>query len=247
VIASQIGATEQLENGQVWTLETGEAPMLADVTERRAALPAIDARLSQPLFVRAPEREIAPSRETETFLSATTADVDSRRRGTAIHRFLELLSAVPALDEGQALRKVTHEHQRETEDPELLRCLAEAQQVLAERRFQHWFDPDYYDRAYNEVAVSYSAQGALVYGIIDRVVIRGERVDIIDYKTHPIGADSLSDVGNQYAAQMALYARGAAQLWPERQVRAWLLFTACGHSLEIPVTREAAGATQATV
>jgi ATP-dependent helicase/nuclease subunit A len=120
--------------------------------------------------------------------------------------------------------------------------LAEARQTLTEKRFHQWFDADGYDRAYNEVPVAYSAQGALVYGIIDRVVIRGERVDIIDYKTHEIAADSLSEVGDQYAAQMRLYARGAAQLWPEREVHAWLLFTACGQSIEIPVSEETAAA-----
>ena len=247
LIASQIDAAERLENGQAWELERGQAPMLADVIDRQAAPRAIDARLSQPLSLRMTEREIAPSRETETFLSTPTADIDSRRRGTAIHRFLELLSGVPAFDEGQALRKVAREHQREAEDPELMRYLAEARQILADKRFQHWFDPDCYDRAYNELPVSYSAQGALVYGIIDRVVIRGERVDIIDYKTHQIGVDSLNEIGDPYAAQMCLYARGAAQLWPERQLHAWLLFTACGQSIEIPLRLQTAGAPQAMV
>lgn len=242
LIASQIEAAEPLENGQAWQLEHGEPPLLADVIDQQAAAPAIDARLSRPLSVYMSEREIAPSRQAEPFLATVATDIDSRRRGTAIHRFLELLSGVPAFDEGQALRKVAREHQREAEDPELMGYLAEARQTLTEKRFHQWFDADGYDRAYNEVPVAYSAQGALVYGIIDRVVIRGERVDIIDYKTHEIAADSLSEVGDQYAAQMRLYARGAAQLWPEREVHAWLLFTACGQSIEIPVSEETAAA-----
>ena len=78
------------------------------------------------------------------------------------------------------------------------------------------------------------------------MVIRRGRVDIVDDKAHPIIADSLSEVGDYYAAQMGLHARGAARLWPEREVHAWLLFTAYGQSIEIPVGEETAAAPQVT-
>jgi ATP-dependent helicase/nuclease subunit A len=246
-IASQIDGAERLENGRAWEFEQGERPRLAAVIEGQAAAPAIDARLSQPLSWHTPEREIAPSREGDTFLATASPDVDSRRRGIAIHRFLELLSGPPACDAAQALRKVAREHQRDADDPELLAYLAEARQTLSDTRFQRWFDPDHFDQAYNEMVVSYSEQGALVHGIIDRVVLSGEHVDIIDYKTHQIRAESLNEVRDQYAGQMHLYARAAARLWPGRAIRAWLLFTGCGQSLEVRVREQTTGVSEETV
>ena len=72
-------------------------------------------------------------------------------------------------------------------------------------------------------------EGRLIYGIIDRLVIREDAVLVIDYKTRRADHDEpLSALADDYREQMRLYARAAALLWPEHAVRACLLFTHSG-------------------
>jgi ATP-dependent helicase/nuclease subunit A len=69
----------------------------------------------------------------------------------------------------------------------------------------------------------------LVYGIIDRLIVNNGTVYVVDYKTHQwANADSLPRLADSYRQQMRLYADGVAKLWPDKTVKALLLFTACG-------------------
>jgi ATP-dependent helicase/nuclease subunit A len=117
---------------------------------------------------------------------------------------------------------------RQADDPELLAWWQEAQDVHADPRFAHLFDPSRYDRAWNEVPIQYLLGEHLVYGIIDRLVVSGDSVLVIDYKTHQsASADSVAELAMDYREQMRLYAQGVAALWPGHPIRPCLLFTAC--------------------
>ncbi len=71
-----------------------------------------------------------------------------------------------------------------------------------------------------------------ITGIIDRLVVRPERIDIIDYKTNRFGGDQKvrSNLVNHYRPQLATYAEVMAQLYPDRTIHTWLLFTEPGLS-----------------
>ncbi len=67
-------------------------------------------------------------------------------------------------------------------------------------------------------------------GFIDRVIVRDDSIDIIDYKTNRgVGDDARrAELCRHYAPQLAAYAEAAAGIWPGREVRTWLLFTEPG-------------------
>ncbi|MFO7654879.1 MAG: UvrD-helicase domain-containing protein [Candidatus Krumholzibacteriia bacterium] len=66
-----------------------------------------------------------------------------------------------------------------------------------------------------------------VLGAIDRLIVRGDRVDIIDYKSNQIASlDDLERLTDRYRPQLVRYREALAALWPERSVRCWILFTA---------------------
>ena len=73
-----------------------------------------------------------------------------------------------------------------------------------------------------------------VYGIIDRLILRPGELLIVDYKTHRHAtADQLDTFVEAYRPQLRYYAEGIRRLWPQRQVRALLLFTALRESVEV--------------
>jgi ATP-dependent helicase/nuclease subunit A len=92
--------------------------------------------------------------------------------------------------------------------------------------FAQLFDPRHYQQAMNEVPVQFMEDGQLIYGIIDRVVIQDDAVLVIDYKTHqPAHENQLAALTEEYREQMRLYTRAAELLWPDKTIKAGLLFT----------------------
>jgi ATP-dependent helicase/nuclease subunit A len=80
------------------------------------------------------------------------------------------------------------------------------------------------------VAAASAARAAAeqrITGIIDRLVVRPGRVDIIDYKTNRGAADSAQRAWllEHYRPQLVAYRQVIAALYPGRIVRTWLLFT----------------------
>lgn len=219
-----------------WTIRHGAFPETTDeMIKRESVENTIDPALARQLNLKTCEREIAPSRETGDHLTTTTDDADARRRGIAIHRFIDLLSRDPAVPPDQAISIVAREHQREVDDPELVSWLDEAAQTCSLQEFRHLFSADCYETSQNEVSVSYMEGDILVHGIIDRVIIRDTHVDIVDYKTHRLAQEDIAGISARYHEQLILYARAAAQLWPILPVRAWLLFTASRQLVEVPL------------
>ena len=66
-----------------------------------------------------------------------------------------------------------------------------------------------------------------VTGIIDRLVVRPGRIDIIDYKTNRIGdaGRRRDDLVLHYRSQLELYREAMAGLYPGAELHTWLLFT----------------------
>src|SRR3569832_1725422 len=87
------------------------------------------------------------------------------------------------------------------------------------------YDDAYYDAASNEVPMHYRQNDGVVYGVIDRLVISGDRCVVVDYKTHRGAADDPQRHAALVQEQLRLYAEGVALLWPDKKVEPYLLFT----------------------
>ncbi|MEA2885132.1 MAG: ATP-dependent helicase/nuclease subunit, partial [Bradyrhizobium sp.] len=74
---------------------------------------------------------------------------------------------------------------------------------------------------------------ALVSGQIDRLVVADE-VLIVDYKTNHAPPGSIAEVPPAYLRQLALYQAVLAKLYPQKRVRAALLWTETPELMEIP-------------
>ena len=73
-----------------------------------------------------------------------------------------------------------------------------------------------------------------VAGQVDRLIITDDAVLIADYKTDGVVPQRLDDVPAAYLAQLALYRAVIARIYPDKTVRAALIFTNGPVLLEMP-------------
>jgi ATP-dependent helicase/nuclease subunit A len=209
------------------TLAYGDPPArMAATPPQPAPPPDIDLALTRPLAdgdePRAAERPSAVEPE------ATAA---ARRRGTILHWMLQNLS------EGEAPGDTLARARRDWPGASGLdRLLTEARGVIEAATLREFFDSRRFEVAHNELPLLYERNGQAVYGVVDRVVVRAEEVVVIDYKTHAhTKAPDIPMLAASYLTQLRAYAAGVARIWPQRRVRAYLVFTACAGVVEVPL------------
>ena len=79
-----------------------------------------------------------------------------------------------------------------------------------------------------------------VTGQLDRLAVTAETVLITDYKTDRIVPRSAADVPKPYIRQLALYGAVLARIYPEKTIRAALIFTGGPALIEVSGTAMAA-------
>jgi len=173
-----------------------------------------------------------------SFAPSETDDEDAQLRGIAIHRLLELLASESSKLDFAALKT------------DILQCVANEMPPVNNALLEDWFNiavkniqhedlqiifkPDNALHVYNECPIQYFLKQQLVYGVIDRLIITENEILIIDYKTHAnAGADNLAHLAQHYQQQMQLYTNGVKQLWPDKPVKTYLLFTECMQLFEM--------------
>ncbi len=77
-----------------------------------------------------------------------------------------------------------------------------------------------------EVPLSAVVDGAVVAGIVDRLLVTDAAVTVIDYKTGRHVPDAAAEVAPAYLRQMAAYRDALRVIFPGRRVEAALLYTA---------------------
>ncbi|SFJ98903.1 DNA helicase/exodeoxyribonuclease V, subunit A [Pseudovibrio ascidiaceicola] len=157
-------------------------------------------------------------------------------RGRIVHRLLEFL---PDLAEEQ--RVVSAERFLASSLPERFadnkeRLLDDVLGTLGNPEFAELFSAN--GRA--EVPIQGMLTGedgkpVEIFGLIDRLLVNDKEVIILDFKTNAYVPRSVHDVSETYVAQLAVYRKLLSELYPDRRIRALLLYTSGPHLVEIPV------------
>jgi len=215
--------------------ETGTPPAAADLPPAPGpARSAAEPGLRKAIAVTPRQRQIAPS-HVGADAPLESGDPDGRERGIAIHSMLERLAGTPGGDPGPLLPALARRLGRGPDDPDIQCWWHEALATWRHPGLQSLFDPGQYRLARNEVPLQYCRDGVLVYGILDRLVVRTDSVLVIDYKTHRVTEPGLRPgLVDSYHEQLRLYAEGVARLWPGLTIRPCLLFTATNTLVEVP-------------
>jgi len=163
----------------------------------------------------------------------------ARRRGELIHLLLERLPGIaPDQRRTEAERLVAQ--QTASDDPgadDATRedAVATALGILASPDFTHLFGPG--SRAEVPIAAQRAGPGGCerMSGRIDRLVVRADDVLVIDYKTDASVPASAADAPPGYVAQLDAYCRALAAVFPDKRLRAFILWTSAPALMEIPV------------
>ncbi|MGH7037167.1 MAG: PD-(D/E)XK nuclease family protein, partial [Stellaceae bacterium] len=146
---------------------------------------------------------------------------DRFKRGLLIHRLLQSLPDLPPEERDRAARRFlalpTHALAAAEQDDIRTRTLA----LIAHPDFAPLFGPG----SLAEVPVAGIIGEHALSGQIDRLVVAGERVLIVDYKTLRRPPARADDVPALYLRQLALYAAALARVYRGYQIRCALLFT----------------------
>jgi ATP-dependent helicase/nuclease subunit A len=172
-----------------------------------------------------PPRPLAPSAMAEDREAAPPPSLELRaaaERGTIIHALLERLPAVPAEGRQQAALAWL----------EKSACIADSQarqaiartvcDLISDSRFSPLFGPGSLAEA--PIAATL-ADGRVIAGTVDRLVIEPERILVVDYKTGR-APERPEDIPNSHRLQMEAYAQALSVIFPGRDIESALLYTA---------------------
>ena len=225
-----------LENGK---LETGDnkstvtpAPVSKDI--RKTSIQQLLLQLQTPINVIPQPAPLAPSKTVHLRKTQAGEQLDSNTRdeqqhqekamlwGSAVHLALELLC------NGLPENKITGIIGEQLQIPLSLSqsALHEAVAIYRDPQFSFIFDNTLYEQAYSEVPIvcAHNAHG-MVNGIIDRMVRTENTLHVVDYKTHRINDRQAEELTAQYRAQMQHYGQSLLKIYPDLDIKLYLLFT----------------------
>jgi ATP-dependent helicase/nuclease subunit A len=163
------------------------------------------------------------------------AQAQALARGTVIHRLLQSLPDIePARRQAAAHGFLARAGATFSMDERNL-FVGQTLAIFADPRFAELFAPG--SRA--EVPIVgrlQSTRGSeiLVSGQIDRLVITPHAVLIADYKTNRDPPTNVAAAPQAYVGQLALYRAVLSKIYPERPIRAALLWTERPDLMELP-------------
>jgi ATP-dependent helicase/nuclease subunit A len=169
------------------------------------------------------------------------AQVQAQARGTLIHRLLQSLPDIePARREATAVSFLTRTGAQFSADERSL-FANQVLAILADPRFAALFAPG--SRAEVPIVGRLSRDSGTeipISGQIDRVAVTADAVLIGDYKTNrnpPTTVEQAASAHPDYVRQLALYRAVLGKIYPDRPIRAALLWTEIPGLMELPAAQ----------
>jgi ATP-dependent helicase/nuclease subunit A len=195
----------------------------ANPTASQSAVPDWAKRAAPPEA--RPPRPLAPSAiavDDESAPPPSEAMRAAALRGTWIHQLLERL---PSMDAGQRasaaerwLERSAGVAERRLRDE----IVAQVCGILSDSGFSSLFGPGSLGEAPLAATLP---DGRVIAGTVDRLLVEASRVSVIDFKTGRVPA-SAADIPNGHRVQMKAYSDALGVIFPGREIRAALLYTA---------------------
>jgi ATP-dependent helicase/nuclease subunit A len=153
-------------------------------------------------------------------------------RGVLMHRLLQSLPDIPQASRAEAARRYLARSPAGFSAEERERMVEEILRLLDDARFVPLFLPG--SRAEVPIVGRLKGGTLAVSGQIDRLAVTGDSVLIADYKTNRPAPCRLVDVPPAYIDQLALYRAVLGQLYPDKRIRAALVWTDVPDLMEVP-------------
>ncbi|WP_374943555.1 double-strand break repair helicase AddA [Sphingomonas sp.] len=188
--------------------------------------PAPDwARVAAPVEAR-PSRPLAPSSLGEDEVAdppPTPAMRAAAERGRLQHALFERLPAVPPEERAGAVDRWLAHAGGVADAGERAKIVERVCAILNDARFADLFAANVLAEAPVTAVV---ADGVVVSGTVDRLLVETDRVRVVDFKTGRQVPGDAAGVPRYHLRQMAAYAAALAVVFPGRRIEAALLYTA---------------------
>ena len=225
---ASLGVTADEEGGYRLTHQGAAAEAASEITSADDS-PIIDVEaayswaFSRPPVEEQPVRPLVPSQTPEKQQPqsvATASGQQARQEGIFIHYLLDMVGGIPAESRAEGLERVAR--QAAAQFP----LLAEDRRLslsahLVRFMSQPDFAPLFSDKALSEFQISGVVGTKTVIGQIDKVVLDDDKVWLVDFKS---GRPQGDRPPSSYVTQMALYHALLAQIYPDKVVRASLIW-----------------------
>jgi ATP-dependent helicase/nuclease subunit A len=155
-------------------------------------------------------------------------------RGSLMHRLLQSLPDIPPAARTEAAHRHLSRTAKDFTTAEAEAMLTQVLGLIADPRFAELFAAS--SRAEVPIVGRLNGGTLVVSGLVDRLAVMAESVLIADYKTNRPAPRRIEDVPRAYIRQLALYRAVLGKLYPDRPVRAALIWTDVPDLMEIPAT-----------
>lgn len=179
-------------------------------------------------------RSIAPSTAEETTRRpGAAADNLVLLRGRLTHRLMQALPDIPRQRRAHAAADYLARAGADLSPEERAQLAEQVTLILGDPRFQALYGPD--SRAEVPIVGRLQINGRTrpVSGQVDRLAVTPDTVFIGDFKTNRPAPRRLEDVPPAYVSQLALYRAVLMKLYPDRRVRAALIWTEVPDLMEL--------------
>jgi ATP-dependent helicase/nuclease subunit A len=179
-----------------------------------------------------PPRPLAPSAiaaDDEVATPPSAAMRAAARRGIWIHQLLERLPGVEEVARPQAARNWLKKSAGVADPAVRDEIVEQVCAILSDSGFAALFGPGSLGEAPLAATLP---DGRVIAGTMDRLLIEDGQVSVIDFKTGRVPATD-SEIPNAHRAQMAAYADALGVIFPNRAIRAALLYTAGPKLIEL--------------
>ena len=167
---------------------------------------------------------------------AAAANANALLRGTLVHRLLQSLPDIPAARRAKAAEEYLARKGKELDSEQRQKIAEQVLALLDDAQFSALFLPG--SRAEVPIVgwVELHGEKWRVSGQVDRLAVTQASVLIGDFKTNRPAPRRIGDAPKSYIRQLALYRAVLKKLYPEKPVRAALIWT------EVPDLMELSGA-----
>lgn len=233
---TSMGAFARDDGTYIWSgptdLPDARPPKITQVAEE--SLPALPAWLHAPAPAEArPPRPLAPSAAPEDDVPNPPPDAAMRRaaeRGRLLHALFERLPDLPSAERRIAAELWLAGPGRMEKEAERTALIDHALAVIQEPAHLALFSPE----ALAEAPIAAVVGEQVIAGSVDRLLVTDVFVHVVDFKTgRAIPADAKA-VPVAHLRQMAAYVAALAVIFPDRQVRASLLYSAGPRLIDLP-------------
>ena len=235
IVERALGSIAQAGEAHVALRHGSDLAARGKPTRDKIVLPAVAvpdwAWRPAPLEAR-PPRPLAPSSiavDDERAPPPSEATRAAAQRGILIHQLLERL---PMVEEGKRASAADQWLERSagvSHAATRAEIVSQVCLILADPQFAALFGPGSLAEAPLAATL---ADGRVIAGTVDRILVEEKRVSVIDFKTGKVPA-ACSDIPNAHRAQMAAYAEALQVIFPGRSVSAALLYTAGPKLIEL--------------